>query len=70
MELIISFFFVGEENPACTGDKEEIPLKKLGKYLLLSLSLFPPGKNTFCYYDHVANCQGNMVTKVTTDSNL
>ena len=46
----MSPFFVGEENPACTSDKEEIPLKNLGKYLLLSLTLFPPGKNPFCYY--------------------
>ena len=54
----MSPFFVGEENPACTSDKEEIPLKNLGKYLLLSLTLFPPGKNPFCYYDHVTKPGG------------
>ena len=43
---MISFFYVGQENGAYTKDNEEIPLKDVGKYSLLSLTLFLTGKNT------------------------
>ena len=43
MELIISFFYVGQENCAYTGDNEGIQLKNLGKYFVV-INPIPTGQ--------------------------